>query len=418
MDVHPRRGGRAITRRAFLRGALGAAIAVPTAGALLEACATSSESAATVRTSLPLARRNHPVRWPIYKDNPPIKSGLSPERNATLKIYNWADYIYKAVVNDFADHYNCKVEISTFNNTDEALSKLRSGELDFDVMFPTIDILGKMVVSQLVQPLNHSYIPNLTKHVWPAFQDPFYDRGWRYTVPYTIYTTGITWRTDFVPDDIPGMQNPYDIFWDTRYKGKIHLLDDYREAMAMVLLRNGITNVNTTSRRDLSLVSRQLQELARKVDPSLDVSDYTDVPEGKAWIHQAWSGDMVSSQYYMPKGQSPRVIRYWYPPDGRGVIGNDLITVLRSARNPVLAHAFLNYMLSPKAALKNMSWNGYQPPQRSIDPNKLVAQGYIPPTLKSAVVRESDFARGFELLELDPKTDALWHDVWQRFKAG
>ena len=42
----------------------------------------------------------------------------------------------------------------------------------------------------------------------------------RYTIPYTVYTTGIAWRNDLVPVDIASMQNPYEIFWDTAYKDK------------------------------------------------------------------------------------------------------------------------------------------------------------------------------------------------------
>ena len=43
-----------------------------------------------------------------------------------------------------------------------------------------------MVVGKLLQPLNHDYLPNLQKTIWPAFRDPFYDKGSQYTVPYTI----------------------------------------------------------------------------------------------------------------------------------------------------------------------------------------------------------------------------------------
>ena len=60
-----------------------------------------------------------------------------------------------------------------------------------------MDVLGQLVESKLVQPLNHSYIPNITQ-AWPDFTNPFYDQGWQYTVPYTIYTTGIAWRKDLV----------------------------------------------------------------------------------------------------------------------------------------------------------------------------------------------------------------------------
>ena len=47
-----------------------------------------------------------------------------------------------------------------------------------------------MVYTDLIQPLNHSYVPNL-ENVWPEYQDPWYDQGAQYTVPYTVYTTGV-----------------------------------------------------------------------------------------------------------------------------------------------------------------------------------------------------------------------------------
>ena len=101
------------------------------------------------------------------------------------------------------------------------------------------------MTGELVRPLNHCYIPNI-KNVWPSFTNPWYDQGWRYSVPYTIYTTGIGWRTDQVPADIGALKNPYDVLWDPAYKGKIAVIDDWHTAMAMVLLRNGITDVNTS----------------------------------------------------------------------------------------------------------------------------------------------------------------------------
>ena len=44
--------------------------------------------------------------------------------------------------------------------------------------------------------------------MWPSFTNPWYDQGGSYTVPYTIYTTGIGWRNDQVPADIGALPNP------------------------------------------------------------------------------------------------------------------------------------------------------------------------------------------------------------------
>ena len=95
------------------------------------------------------------------------------------------------------------------------------------------------------------------------------------------------------------------------------------------------------------------------------------------------------------------------------------MAVLKSAKNPVLAHEFLNFMLDDQNAYDNFyNFVGYQPPLNSLNPDKLVADGVVPKHLASCVVRESDFQKGHILLELDPDTDAIWQDAWAQFKAG
>ncbi len=80
-----------------------------------------------------------------------------------------------------------------------------------------------------------------------------------------------------------------------------------------------------------------------------------------------WSGDVVNAQYYLPKGQSVDVLRYWFPEDGKGLVDNDLMVVLKGGKNPVLAHLFLDHMLDETNALKNFGFIGYQPPQNALD---------------------------------------------------
>jgi spermidine/putrescine transport system substrate-binding protein len=223
-----------ISRRAFLSRSAAAALAV-SGGVLLQGCGRRDPTGAAPGAAGPLlASPDHPVTWPIEPGNEPIAANLPPERGATLKVYNWTEYIYKKVVKDFEKKYakhDIKVEISTYGNMDEAVAKLRGGQVAFDVLFPTYDVLGKLVQSDLLRPLNHAYISNIDQ-VWPVFQNPFYDQGWRYSVPYTAYTTGIAWRVDKVDADVAKLPNPYEALWDERYRGKVGILDDYREAIA------------------------------------------------------------------------------------------------------------------------------------------------------------------------------------------
>jgi spermidine/putrescine transport system substrate-binding protein len=423
--MHPREGWtedrrELVTRRGFLRQSAGAGLLLGGAGSLLAACsgAGTAGTSGTTSGALPLPRPGHPVTWPIYKGNHAIKSGLAPETGATLKIYNWTAYINQAVVKAFAKKYNCKVEVSTFNTMDEALAKIHSGQVNFDVfMGVTIDVLGPLIAQKFIQPLNHSYIPNITQ-AWPDFTNPFYDGKWQYTVPYTIYTTGMAWRKDHVPENPYQMANPWAMPWQSKYKGKVAILDDYREGISLGLMKNGIFDLNTTSASQIQASGQQLQNLASLTNVQINNNDYTQIPSGQVWIHHAWSGDIAAAPSYMPKGVPVDVVGYWFPPDGKGPVGNDLNTVLRTATNPVLAHLFLNYLLDTQNALNNISWNGYMQPLNEITPQRLVKEQILPPSLMSTAVLPSFFRRGVMELQIPVPTNLLWEQAWQAASKG
>ena len=296
-------------RRRFLKGGAGlsALAALGGAGAL-----TGCASDLTGSGKLPLPRPNNPVKWPVFAGNAAIEPGLAAERDATLQVYIWEAYINQDVVNSFAKKYKCKVQLTTFNTMNEALSKLRSG-LTFDVLVgATPDVLGQIVEGQLAQPLSHSYIPNISQ-AWPDYTNPFYDLGWQYTVPYTIYTTGITWRKDLVHENPYTMKNPWAMPWQPKYRGRVAILDDYREGICLGLMKNGIFDLNTTDYQQIALARQSLQDLSSLVNLRISQTDYSDVPAGETWITSAWSGDMAAAPSYMPKGVNVDVVGYWFP---------------------------------------------------------------------------------------------------------
>jgi spermidine/putrescine transport system substrate-binding protein len=308
------------------------------------------------------------------------------------------------------------VQVTPYSNYDEMLAKIRAPGESFDLVFPGPSVMSKMVHTELLQPLNHSYLPNLT-NLWPEYQDPWYDRGARYTVPYTIYGTGVMYRADRV-SSVP--DNGYDLFWDEQYSGKVYLLDDMQEAIGMSLLRNDITTDINTSDPDLvRQATDSLIELIDLVNVKANVNAYSEVPEGTATIHQAWSGDPIAGQYYLPKGETPDVLAYWRPDDpAQRVIGSDNIAIPKSAAKPVLAHLLINDLLDNQIGLRNFGWNGYQPPLTKLSARYLIDQGYIPENLMNAVVRPEEFDPGLTFYEVTPSTEALWRQSWSQFKAG
>ena len=435
--AHPRERRNGFSRRDFLRSSLGAAVTLPSAAAILAACSkpggSTGGNAGAVGTGgvdlggpYPIATYDAPVTWTIHDDVQPIADGLKPESGATLQLYNWDQYIWKKVVEKFCSKFDCDYKITTFQNMDEALTKIRTEELKFDVFFPTTDTFGKLVSSKLIQPLNHSYLPHHSENNWPQFQSPYYDAESRYSLPYVVYTTGIAYRRNVIDDgDIYGMSNPYDILWDPKYRGRVGVYDSYRDTMSETLLRNGITDINTDRQEDIDLVEADLLDMIDEVDVRYSINGaYKLLPENQYDLHMSWSGDIAAGWFYVSKDTAYEDLGYWFPEDRQGMIGSDTYAIPANAEHPVLAHEFLNYMASFPAAMDNFAWVGYQPPQNEADPSALTTtksvwgEPYIFPWMEAAVVRKEDFDRGYPQWELTPDVDDMWHDAWQNFRAG
>ncbi len=427
--MHPKDRRFGATRREFLVRSGGAAISLSGISSILAACSNST-TAGTAGTGaggwplgpggIPLARPSHPVTMKRWED--PIASGLKPETGGTFNIFNYPAYIDPAVIKEFGKRYNVTVKVTPFDDITTGVTKLASGTVSPDVTEMTPDLLSRVVAGKLVKPLNLDYIPNL-KNVWSGFQSPYYDVGSRYGVPYTVYSTGIAYRTDQVKEDVPNLKpNGWDIFWHAqKYTGKTALLSEVRETIAMALLHRGITDINTESPKLVNRAVKDLQELYNICNIKVGDLQYETVPENKAWLNQAWSGDMMAAYlYYLPNKQTGKLLRFWNPGYGNGPIGNDMWCVCSTTKKPVLSHLFLNYMLDNGVGYKNfVDFNGYQPPLNEIQPESLISKGVIPQNLASCVLTEQDFGpKALQEMTLTTAGQSLWQDGYATFQSG
>jgi spermidine/putrescine transport system substrate-binding protein len=409
MTFHPRERRPGATRRQFLQ--FSGLAAVATTGAL---AGCGRERPTPPGQQILLSRPDRPARLPLHPEVPAIASGLKPETGGTFRILNYAEYLSPDVVKAFGEKYGVTVEITTFVTQDEAIAKLQTPGTSFDIHFPTPDVLGRVVAAKLLQPLNHSYVPHLANS-WPDLQDPFYDKGSQYSVPYNVYTTGVGYRADRI-STVPA--SGYDLLWDTAHRGKIYVLDDDRETLAMAMRKAGHTDLNTEDPGIIATAAKELDTLVDAVNVKMGISGYQLLPEGQATVHQMWSGEIVNAQYYLPEGVPTSVLGFWYQPDLRGVVGTDTMTIPRSSSKPVLAHAFLDHLLDNDTAFENFSYTGYQPTLSVFTAEKMVADEYVPANLTSAVVTPDHYAKGLQLLQLSPEGEAIWEDYWASFKAG
>jgi len=429
-----------LNRRDFLRRAGATGIAIPTLSAILAACGSGAQETTGGSSSssgaknpygtggvsgapYPLARLDAPVTWNILDDNPPIDSGLDPETGTTLKIFNWNYYLSKSLMKQFGEQHGVTVELTTFDDMADGIQKVTSGEVDFDLFFGVqVYTLGRLIAAGLLQPMNHDYLPNLSANVWDEFQSPFYDQESRYSVPYAVWNTGIFWRNDEITTDIAGMANPWDVFWNDAPPDKTHLLNNSRDLLSLAMYRSGQTDVNTGEASVIDDAKQQIAEVVSATNAKFDHDDYTDVPKGRAYLHQSWSGNVGSAFYFLPEGDTAPELSYYWPGSTAGIPGsveNDTITIMRTAKNPVLAHMFIDFILDTQNATTNYTtYTGYQQPMKAITSESLVGSKVVPEHLASTVVSEDDFGKGYRILELAPDVESMWESAYQEILAG
>ena len=397
-------------RREFLRRAAYAGTGIAIAPSILAACGGDAGGASG---DLQIGTPESPVTLRTVGE--PIADGLAPE-SGTLELLNWADYVNPETLAAFESAFGVKVNVTIYDSEEAALVKLRNGTFAPDlVMGMTDTALARLVAAELLQPLNRSYVPNFA-NVIAGLRDPYYDRGAQYTVPYVIYGNGIAYRTDVIDRSRFTDGDGLGAMWDAAYRGRLAVIDSYRDTIGMALMRDGGEDVNTGDEDLLRAAGESLLALREATNPKVDIISYQELPGGNRDIAYVWGGDALAMPMYLPEGVDSGVIGFWWPETT--ATANDFFCIPRASTKPVLAHAFIDFLSDRDRALANATYVGYQPALEGITVDEYVAATGIPDSLTDALVTPERYASGLRFHSLDPAVDAVWNDVWAGFTAG
>ena len=164
-----------------------------------------------------------------------------------------------------------------------------------------------------------------------------------------------------------------------QYKGKVAVLDDYRETISLALLRAGNLDLNTTSTAQIQAAGRALQQLSALTTCGSTTTTTPTCRPGRRGFTSRGRATWRCPTEYLPKGTSVDTIGYWFPPDRKGPVANDLMVNLTGGANPVLAHKFIDYMLDVNNALENFCYVGYMQPLTEVTPQRLVSEKLLVP---------------------------------------
>ena len=291
----------------------------------------------------------------------PLPPSAKAEIDGDLVYFNWADYLAPRVLKGFQEEYGVKIIESNYDSMEGMYAKIAAGN-QYDIVFPIAKWVVKLRREGKLRAIDHDQLQNAEQVFYSGsyFNDPWYDEGSQVSVPFTVYKTGVGWRTD----KVSSMTNSWHDLWNDEARGHIFTLDDQDEALAMAALLLGY-DVNTAKSSELEEIKKLLisQKEYLRAYSSDDINDMTG---GDAWVHHMWSGDFL----YLRQGLVKDPTQYDFQSPSEGVpINSDAYVIPTNAKHPGTAMLFIDYLLRPENAIKNMKYLYYPFPVKDAAPS-------------------------------------------------
>lgn len=280
------------------------------------------------------------------------KEAGSESSSNVLNIYSWPDYLHPDTIPNFEKRYGIKVIYDTVASNEALLAKFQAGAAKYDIIVPTGYVLSKLTKLGKLQEIDHAKLSNF-KNLMPRFQDPGFDPGCRYSIPYTFGTTGIAFNTrafsrSKLPTDWPTLfdQNPA--------AGRMTFLEDARETIGAALKSLGYS-LNSTNEKELERAFQVLKE--QKPSTMCYTSDQVIVylASGDSLLSLAYSGDAKQAS------RSNTDVEYIIPQGGASVWVDNLC-IPKEAPNPENAYLWINYILEPEVSAMLSNYTYYATP--------------------------------------------------------
>jgi spermidine/putrescine transport system substrate-binding protein len=281
------------------------------------------------------------------------------------------------------------------------MAKLRAGNR-YDLIFPTAEWAQRLREGGVLTRFDPAQLKN-TGNVYDYFAKPWYDPGADHTVPYALYATGVIFRADKME-----MTGSFNDIGNPDAQGRSYLLDDYQEVIAAGNLVSG-NELNSVDPGELE----QAKEWALSIKPNLrgfSTDDIQNMIRGNAWVHHGWNGDVVNLRNQVKDPEN-----YSFQKCSEGIpLGSDCFAIPANAEHPGTALTFIDFMLEPENAARNINYFGYPMPYEG--PDEAFAELVKDDPSINVTIEDLESGQQFENLGREGRR--LWDQTWTEIKAG
>jgi spermidine/putrescine transport system substrate-binding protein len=323
-----------------------------------------------------------------------------------LNLFTWSDYIDPALITEFEQTYGVTVNIDYYDTNEALIAKLQAGgQGQYDIVVASDYAVEVLRGSHHIQQLDTLSIPN-RRNLDRRFRDPPYDPGSRFSITYQWGTSGLGVRSDMVGDTTRIVPSWRLVFDPAAAVGPFVMMSDAREIIGAALIYLG-HSANSTDSAQLAEAERLLIAQRPRLLTYAPFATGRDLlASGDAVVAHNYSGDVLMAQEDVP------AIRYVIPIEG-AIVWTDNMAIPAGAPHPVLATAFINFILDAEIGARLSNFTRYASPNAAatpfIDPGLLDDAAVYP---DSATMQRLEFLR-----DVGPARTA-YERIWTRLRAG
>ena len=333
------------------------------------------------------------------------KDSVLPYAGQTLHVYNWGEYTGENILREFEEKTGAKVVMENFDSNEQMYIKVANGE-SYDILVPSDYMIQRLIQEGYLQKLDHSKLDCLDKLCEDVVGLP-YDPGNEYSIPYFWGSVGIVYdKTKVDREDLE--REGFDIFKDQKYKGQIYLYDSERDSFMMALKALGYS-MNTENEGELQAAYKWLVECVQTMDPEIVTDEIIDnMAQGRKALGLIYSGDAT---YVMSENED---MGYYLPESGTN-LWSDAMVIPANAKNPDLAHEFINFASDYEGAYDNSSFVGYSSANQEVM-DTLSGEGGDYEGINAYVPRSGN--PNDEVFEYNENTRKLIANLWSKVKIA
>ena len=333
------------------------------------------------------------------------KDSVLPYAGQTLHVYNWGEYTGENILREFEEKTGAKVVMENFDSNEQMYIKVANGEA-YDILVPSDYMIQRLIQEGYLQKLDHSKLDCLDKLCDDVVGLP-YDPGNEYSIPYFWGSVGIVY--DKTKVDLEDLEREgFDIFKDQKYKGQIYLYDSERDSFMMALKALGYS-MNTENEDELQAAYEWLVECVQTMEPEIVTDEIIDnMAQGRKALGLIYSGDAT---YVMSENED---MGYYLPESGTN-LWSDAMVIPANAKNPDLAHEFINFASDYEGAYDNSSFVGYSSANQEVM-DTLSGEGGEYEGIEAYVPRSGN--PNDEVFEYNENTRKLIANLWSKVKIA